>query len=57
MSKLKQATLRLEPELQKKLQDEATRDRRSLAQFIRNLLSDAVNDRHQPKQRADAVRP
>ena len=44
--KWKQIAVRLEPELQQKLQAQADRDRRPLAGLIRKLLHDAT----QPKQ-------
>jgi hypothetical protein len=48
--------VRVDELVRERLEDAAKRERRPLASLIRNILTDAVQERASPKQSADAVR-
>ena len=51
-STLVRSTVRLEPDLQRAVEEAAADERRSVANFIRNVLSDRLSDRPAQTERA-----
>jgi hypothetical protein len=51
MSKPELISTRVEPELAERIKSEAEKDRRTISQFVRNTLADALAE---PKSRTEA---